>query len=331
MNGAAAPRLSLVVPVYNVAPFLPQCLDSLIAQTRPADEIIVVDDGSTDAGPEILRRYAERHASITLIRQENQGLSGARNTGLVRASGDWLAFVDSDDFLAPDCCEKLLALARASDADIVLGNGWYHFDGREPDYPIYRDAPIAGVMSGAAWLAERLARRNLLHMVWLHLYRGDFLRAHGFRFVPRLIHEDVIWTNAVLLAAQRVVGDAEPHYYYRIRVRQFTPEQNDRRLLDTIDSSLTNAAALEEMAARDVHDPQLRRLMRWQLVEGGLAVFHKVDKLSSPALRRQRLRALRRAGFFACLWRNATEFRQRRRIARNYLRSLGGAGVGTVR
>ena len=323
---SAAPRLSLVVPVYNVAPFLAQCLDSLLAQTRPADEIIVVDDGSTDAGPAILRSYAERHAAITVIRQENQGLSGARNTGLARAGGDYLAFVDSDDFLAPDCCERMLAQALAHDADVVVGNGWYHFDGREPDYPIYQDAPIAGVLSGAEWLAERLRRRRLLHMVWLHLYRAAFLREHGFRFVPRLIHEDVIWTNQVLLAAARVVCDPQPHYYYRIRVRHFTPEENDRRLQATIDSSLTNAMTLEAMAARDIADARLRRLMRWQLVEGGLAVFHKVDQLSLPRDRRRALRALRRQGFFARLWRNATEFRQRRRIARNFLRSLLGAG-----
>jgi len=326
MTRAAPPTLSLVIPVYNVAPFLAQCLDSLLAQTRPAEQIIIVDDGSTDDGPEILRAYAARCPAITVIRQDNQGLSGARNSGLARVTGDYLAFVDSDDFLAPDCCEKLLAQALAHDADIVLGNGWYHFDGREADYPIYRDAPIDGVISGAAWLAERLARRNLLHMVWLHLYRTAFLRRHDFRFVPRLIHEDVIWTNQVLLAAQRVVSDAQPHYYYRIRVRHFTPEQNDRRLLATIDSSLTNAATLEEITRRDVGEPRLRRLMRWQLVEGGLAVFHKVDQLSSAALRRQSLRALRSAGYFARLWRNATEVRQRRRIARNYLRSLA-AGV----
>lgn len=316
------PRLSLVVPVYNVAPYLAQCLDSLLAQTVPADEIVIVDDGSTDECPDILRRYAAAHRNITVVRQENQGLSMARNTGLARVTGDYVAFVDSDDFVAPDCYERWLALAAQHDLDIVLGNGWYHFDGREPDYPIYQDAPIQGVMTGAAWLAEKLARRNLLHMVWLHLYRTGFLREHGFTFVPQLIHEDVIWTNRVLLAAQRIAGDPQPRYYYRIRVRKFEPTQNDGRLEAIIASSVVNARTLAEMAERDAPDKRLQRLIRWQLVDGGLAVFHKADKFSTAEQRRRTLRELRRSGYFGLLWRNAVDLRQRRKIARNYLKSL---------
>lgn len=99
MGAAGEPTLSLVMPVYNVAEFLPRCLDSLAAQTRPADEIIAVDDGSTDACPAILAEYAQRLPSLRTVRQENGGLSAARNTGIEHARGKWLAFVDSDDFV----------------------------------------------------------------------------------------------------------------------------------------------------------------------------------------------------------------------------------------
>jgi glycosyltransferase involved in cell wall biosynthesis len=334
---AGAARLSLVVPVYNVAPYLAKCLDSLLGQSRPVEQIIVVDDGSTDECPDILRRYAAAHPNIVVIRQENQGLSMARNAGLAQVTGDYVAFVDSDDFAAPDCYENWLALAVQHDVDMVAGNGWYHFEGRAADYPIYRDEPTpgvsvpgesaasppsAGVTSGAAWLAGRLARRSLLHMVWLHLYRTGFLREHAFAFVPRLIHEDVIWTSRVLLAAQRIVSDPQPRYFYRIRVRRFDPAQNDSRLAAIVASSVTNACALADIAEREVADERLRALIRWQLVDGGLAVFHKLDKFSTKEQRRRVRRELRRSGYLALLWRNAGEFRQRRRIARNYLRSL---------
>ena len=98
----STPQLSVVVPVYNVAPYLPACLDSLAAHVPPIDELIVVDDGSTDDCPAILAAYRDKLPNMRIIRQENGGLSAARNSGLRAASGTWLAFVDSDDFIAPD-------------------------------------------------------------------------------------------------------------------------------------------------------------------------------------------------------------------------------------
>lgn len=114
------PWLSLVVPVYNVAPYLRCCLDSLFAQTRAADEIIVVDDGSTDGCPAILAEYAAKAPKIRVIRQENGGLSAARNIGMANAGGRYLAFVDSDDFIVPAMYERLLTMAQADDLDRAL-------------------------------------------------------------------------------------------------------------------------------------------------------------------------------------------------------------------
>ncbi len=324
--------LSLVVPVYNVAPYLRQCLDSLLAQTRPADEIIVVDDGSTDGCPAILSEYAGKAPQIRVFRQENGGLSAARNTGMAHAGGRYLAFVDSDDFVAPQMYERLLAMAQAGDLDIALCNADYHFEGREADRPIYAGAGSAGdtgIIAGAEWLRRRLREKRLMHMVWMHLYRRDFLLRHRFSFVPRLVHEDVIWTTQVLLRAGRVRYDPAPLYRYRIPLRTFDAEQNRKRLEAIIASSVVNARTLVGLADGETRDAEIGELLRWQAVDGAFSIFHKIGKLPDRRWQDARWREISADGLFPLLWRNAVNWRQRRRIARNYLRALlaGGRGV----
>lgn len=320
-----APQLSLVVPVYNVAPFLPRCLESLASEPAGTTEVILVDDGSTDECPAILAAWVATRPHARLIRQPNAGLSAARNAGLAEARGRYLAFVDSDDFHDPGYYGRLAALCEAHDLELAIGNASYHFEGRRADYPIYSDAPPAGVMRGTDFLRHRLRNRTLLHMVWMHVYRRSWLEEHRLRFVPGLIHEDVPWTTRALLLAERIAYDATPGYHYRQRVRRFAPADADRRLQAIIDSAVHNARVLDQLAAGVSADPELQRLLRWQLVDGGLSIFHKLRQLSSVPARRERLQRLRREGALALLWRNATEFAQRRRIARHYLKSLLGA------
>jgi heptose III glucuronosyltransferase len=319
---AGSPTLSLVVPVFNVAPFLDRFLASIVAQDLRDVEVIVVDDGSTDTGPEILARYAARCPQMCVIRQDNGGLSAARNTGLNHARGEYLAFADSDDFIEPTYYRDLLALARTHNLDMAHGNGLYHFEGRQDDYPIYSDDLPTAVMSGRDVLKKRLCAKTFLHMVWLHLYRRGFIDRLDLRFVPGLIHEDVLWTTRAFLAAKRVAYVPTPGYHYRQRIRRLAPDQFDQRLAAIVDSSIHNARGLDDLLADSADDPELRRLIRWQLVDGALSIFHKLRKMSSPALRRSYYRRLRHEEIFALLWRNAVESPQRRRIARHWLKSL---------
>ena len=322
-----APLLSLVMPVYNVAPYLRRCLDSLQAQTQAVDEIIVVDDGSTDDCPAILAEYAARIPNMRVIRQENRGLSAARNTGMQHARGRYLAFVDSDDFVAPQMYEHLLMVAQADNLDIALCNALYHFEGREVDRPIYVDAEPTAVIPGKEWLRDRLKNDRLMHMVWMHLYRRDFLLQHNFSFVPRLIHEDVIWTTEALLKAKRIRFDPTPLYFYRIPIRHYTPDQNRRRLEAIIASSEINARKLIAFAECDDCDEELKLLVRWQAVDGAFSIFHKIEKLQEADWRRARYHEIHASGLFPLLWKNARDWHQRRRIARYYLKSLLAGGT----
>ena len=304
------PLLSLVVPVYNVASYLERCLASLAAQNLDRMEIVLVDDGSTDDCPAILARYAAQHPQMRVIRQANGGLSAARNTGLDAAQGEYLAFADSDDFVEPWYYRDMLQSAHEQKLDMAHGNGSYHF---RDDFP-------ADVMSGAEVLRRRLAAKTFLHMVWLHLYRRGFIQGLGLRFVPRLIHEDVLWTTRAFMAAQRVAYLPRPGYHYRQRVRPLPQDQLDIKLAAVNASSVHNARGLDELANRAGDDAELQRLIRWQLVDGGMSIFHKLRQMSPPA-RRAGLCNLREQGVFGLLWRNADEFAQRRRIARAWLKS----------
>lgn len=314
--------LSLIVPVCNVAPFLPRCLDSLLAQDLAGIEIICVDDGSTDQCPAILADYETRHPqNLRVIRQANGGVSTARNTGLDHSNGEYLAFVDSDDWIEPDYYRRLLDLAQQENLDLAHGDALYHFEGRRPDHPIYRDDLPTTVMPGREVLRWRLRKKNFLHMIWQHLYRRQFIEQLGLRFVPGLIHEDVLWATTVFLHAKRTAYDPTPGYYYRQRIRPLPPAALDQRLSAIIASSVYNARSLDALAASLHEDPELQRLLRWQLTDGALSIFHKIRKISDPALRGQIYRRLRQDGVFSLLWRNAVETSQKRRLARNWLKS----------
>jgi glycosyltransferase involved in cell wall biosynthesis len=315
------PLLSLIVPVYNVAPYLEHCLSSLVAQDLTDMEIILVDDGSTDVGPQILARFAAGCPALRVVRQHNGGLSAARNTGLDAARGEYLAFADSDDWITSGHYRRMLDLARHHGLDMAHGNGTYHFEGRRADEPIYRDDLGSEVMPGREVLRRRLRDKTLLHMVWLHLYRRDFVDRLGLRFLPGQIHEDVLWTTRAFLAAGRVAYEPTPGYFYRQRIRQRDDAARDRLFDAIIASSVDNARGLDNIAATLADDPELQRLIRWQLVDGGLSIFHKLRRIADPDLHRRWQRTLRRDGVFGLLWRNAVNPAQRRRIARNWLKS----------
>jgi len=319
---STAPALSLIVPVYNVAPFLPRFLQSLGSVDAGTAEIVVIDDGSTDECPHLLAEFGERHGHVRIVRQANGGLSAARNAGLALAQGRYVAFADSDDWFDPGYYERLLGLCVAHRLDMAVGNAMYHFEGRREDCPIFEDAPSPGVFRGAEFLRARLRARTFLHMVWMHVYRRDLIETLAMRFVAPFIHEDVPWTTRMLLASERLMYDATPGYHYRQRLRRFDPQASDRRLLLVIESSLHNARSLDAIASALRDDPELQRLLRWQLVDGALSVFHKLRQLHSAQLRSECQRRLRREKFHSLLWRNAVELRQKRRIARNYVKAL---------
>ena len=139
--------VSVIVPIYNVAPWLEDCLTSLEKQTLKNIEVILVNDGSTDGSREIAARYAQRNGNFTLIDRENGGLSAARNTGLDRARGEYVYFLDSDDYLVENALEILYTKASQENLDVLIFSAYTFTDGCE-DFRWDREYRYTGDYSG---------------------------------------------------------------------------------------------------------------------------------------------------------------------------------------
>lgn len=178
------PLISIIVPVYNTAPWLRRCLDSICAQTYQNLEILCVNDGSPDNSAEILEAYAAKDSRIKVINQQNGGLSAARNTALEYATGEWVAGVDSDDYLEPDIFRKAMTCV-ADQVDMVAFGVRCVWDdeGKEPEIFEQYAADEAQPMS------VELAS-GLLVCFWNKLWRRSVITEHGLRFPHGLVHED---------------------------------------------------------------------------------------------------------------------------------------------
>ncbi len=319
-----SPSVSVVLPIYNVATYLPKCLDRLAEQTLPVDEIIAVDDGSTDESASILAAYATRLPNLRIIRQENGRHSVARNTGMKQATGKWLLFVDADDFIEPDTLLQLVSAAEKDSLDVTVCNARYHYEDKKPDSPIYIGPQVTTVTSGKEWLRNRLREKFLPHMVWMHLYRREFLTAHDFRFIPGQVHEDVIWTNQVMLAAHRVRYIDAVLYNYRIRQARSGADLVRRSREYVIPCSVINTEAISKMADDLRDDPDLEKLMRWQAFHSGNAIFHLIGKLPAKQDRAIQMQRLKKEGFFSLMRHNATSFSQYRKLLKIILKEAIG-------
>ena len=206
--------VSVVVPVYNVEPFLRQCVDSLLSQTHTNLEIILVDDGSTDSSGVICDEYAARSNSVRVIHKQNGGLSSARNAGIAEAQGAYIGFVDSDDFVEANMYALLLDAAITQDAQIAVC-GRYVTD-EEGNVLREQFAIHGGKLYGTKEaLSELLAFGELDVSVCDKLFRKDI--AEGICFPVGEINEDAAVIFKAISGAVGLVHIGEPMYYYRGR------------------------------------------------------------------------------------------------------------------
>ncbi|BFU42311.1 CDP-glycerol glycerophosphotransferase family protein [Krasilnikovia sp. MM14-A1004] len=268
MPELVAGLVSVIVPIYDVAPFLGDCLDSLRSQTHRDLQVICVDDGSTDGSAAIAERFAADDARFRLVRQANAGLSAARNTGIGYATGEYLAFVDSDDVLAAHAYEVLL-LALAGGADFASG-GVHRLSSRG-HYPGY---PHDGAIRGTDLATHVRDHHRLLRdrTIWNKLFRRTFWDVHGFTFPVGRLYEDAPVTVPAHAAATKVAIVAEIIYYWRVRegaVRSITQSDHDlRNLVDRFHS-----VGLTRRALTDAGHGDLCRVYEEQAIW---------DKLNSP-------------------------------------------------
>ncbi len=216
MSTLHSPAVSVIVPVYGVEKFLPACLASLQAQTFTDYELILVDDGSPDGCGALCDAWAAAHPNAAVIHQKNQGLSGARNTGIAAAKGRYLAFIDSDDLVRPAFLQALYEACEQSGADMALCGVE---DVAEDASPLPEPAlslPKAGCYAGCALLEQFYAPGAQSYTVaWNKLYRRELWQT--LRYPLGKLHEDDAVAHRLFFAAQKVCCIAEPLYCYRLR------------------------------------------------------------------------------------------------------------------
>ena len=233
-----APNVSIIVPVYNVSAYVERCWESLVKQTYKDLEILFIDDCGTDDSVEKLQKLIDTHPGIyckILHHDHNRGLSAARNTGLMAATGDYVYFLDSDDDITEDCIERLVAPVMNDDVDIVVGN--YRVVGGEAHSPLLLDS---GLLDSSKEVLASYAVGKWYVMAWNKLCRRDFLIDNNLFFREGLIHEDVLWTFQVACKAQSLYVCNDVTYNYNVRgasiMTSMSIERDLRVYLDVFDA-----------------------------------------------------------------------------------------------
>ena len=251
-------KVSVIVPVFNVAPYLRRCLDSLVGQTLRDIEIICVDDGSTDGSGAILDEYAARDARVRVIHQANVGVGAARNAALEIASGEYVYFCDPDDYALPRLLERLVARGKEVSAEIVLGG---RIGVGRLRCLSSRILPAAAVkrrrqpFSGRALPVElfELARTA----VWDKLFRREFVERLGLRFASTLYAEDMVFVATALAAAERIASADYADYVHWGARPDSLVHQKDRRPLDLFAAYDATIASFRERGLLAVFGPAL--------------------------------------------------------------------------
>lgn len=210
----SAPEVSIIVPVYNTEKFLSRCIMSLISQQCGCTyEIVAVNDGSTDGSAQILESLAAQYDFIRVINRENGGIARARNTGLLNARGEYIAFVDSDDFVSPLYIEKLYSAAVNQGADITCCNYRnVNEDGsRGLDNFLCRKG---GCIDGRAAFRAALCDLTVRSYVWNKLYRRTLFTKHGTEFPPDMCFEDFAVVPRLFYQAEKVAFIPDTMYSY---------------------------------------------------------------------------------------------------------------------
>ncbi|MBR4674696.1 MAG: glycosyltransferase [Victivallales bacterium] len=229
------PLISVIVPVFQVEDYLDKCISSIIAQSYRNLEIILVDDGSQDNCPAICDKYQLEDSRIKVIHKENGGLSRARNAGLKIATGDYIGFVDSDDWIEPNMYEILMSALQDSKADIAVGN--YQVEPSKTN-DISTDVRFSErkLFSSTEALQMIIDGEKLVYsFVWNKLYTKTVIT--NLFFTEGRIYEDILWTPKILGNAKSLVYIDCPFYHYRLRAESLTHnnKQINIRLLDRIE------------------------------------------------------------------------------------------------
>lgn len=247
--GIREERISVIVPIYDVEKYLPECLDSILGQTYENLEIILVDDGSRDRSGEIAKQFAERDNRIILIQQENRGLSAARNRGLESATGEWIVFADSDDYLHKRMIELLHKTAVSEQAALV----WCRYAQMKEDGSLNEAFPEGDIAAEnfepcrmkpqeACRQFYKLGKMTECMVAWNKLYHKSLFEGEKenppIRYPVGKIFEDGFTTYKLMYKAEKSVFLPLPLYFYRMRSDSIMAKNGNRNYKPVIEAGL---------------------------------------------------------------------------------------------
>ncbi|MBO5417834.1 MAG: glycosyltransferase [Clostridia bacterium] len=262
--------VSIIVPVYNVEQWLPRCVDSLIAQTYKNLEIILVDDGSTNNSGKICDEYAEKDDRIVVIHKENGGLSSARNAGFEVAKGNYISFVDSDDWVMPQFIEKLYNAIIENDCDLAecgfaaVSSEVIPETNRNDSFSVVDDCQA---------MKTHLEDGHFRQVVWNKLYKREIITVE---FAEGKYHEDVFWTYQIIANCKKLVHITDVLYCYFQREGSIMGASYSLKRLDGLEATQKRT---EFICAKY---PSLAGHAQAQLI--GTCMFHSQQLLSNKAV-----------------------------------------------
>ena len=235
-------KVSIIIPVYGVELFLERAVDSALEQTLAEKEIILVDDGSPDSCPTMCDAWAEKDSRIRVIHKPNGGLSDARNAGIVVATGELMAFVDSDDWIASDMYEHLYQRLTEDDSDIAACGVQMVWENKTPSRTLTREGSC--VLNQEEAMRAIIEESWLKQPVWYKLYKTALVR--DILFPKGKYHEDVFWSYQAVGRAQRVSVSDHIGYYYLQRGGSIMGEGYSLKRLDAVEAKVQRCAYIQE-------------------------------------------------------------------------------------
>lgn len=257
-------KFSIIVPVYKVEQYLERCVQSLLHQTYHDIEIILVDDGSPDRCPQMCDDYARIDARVKVVHKVNRGLSDARNVGIRVASGDYLIFVDSDDYIELNACEQL-ALFTDTEYDVIIADAFVEGGSLNLTHIETKDA-----MTGEEYLKRAYQSECAPMAAWLNVIRRTFLMKNELFFKEGILHEDEEFTPRLLLKAHHVICSNVHFYHYVIRDDSITTKSNKKKNAE----DLYNTCIELQTLYKTIQDRELRNYLLNSLVDKYLSLFN---------------------------------------------------------
>ena len=261
--------LSIIVPVYNVEEYIERCIKSLLkSEESLCYEIILVNDGSKDGSGNICDKYSETYDYIKTFHKENGGLSDARNYGLKYATGKYIVFVDSDDYLKQNSLNEIYCFLENSDEDIIC------FDVEKVEnekVELLRYLPTNKILTGLEFLRLQYKNKSMQIAVWHNIYRRNLLIENNLYFKKGIYHEDEEWTPRVFLQAESVVHLQSSFYKYMIREGSIMKQKDFSKHIQDMSNTLRDFVEQYQ----EKIESELFCLLKDRLVDRYLSLYAK--------------------------------------------------------